>query len=136
MRRFGAIGVVLVAVLAIVAGGIGYSLGMSTGTASAISAGGANVTYVVTAGGGFPFFPLLLGFLVFMVIVGLIRRAAWGGRRDWHEMQMRAAGRPGWSGPGGWGGPGVRCGEQGRGDSTGEAGSPAPNPPPSGGAAA
>jgi hypothetical protein len=114
MRRFGAIGVVLVLLLALVAGGIGYSLGMSNATASAITASGANVTYVVGAGGiGFPFFPLLFGFLLFMLVVGLIRRAAWGGRRDWYAMQMRAAGQPGhtgWAGPGGWAGRGPWCG--------------------------
>jgi hypothetical protein len=113
MRRFGWIGASLVLLLALVAGGIGYSLGVSNATASAITASGANVTYVVGTGGiGFPFFPLLFGFLVFMLVVGFIRRAAWGGRRDWHAMQMSAAGQPGWRGPGGWGGPGPWCGEQ------------------------
>ena len=143
MRRFGWIGVFLVLVLTLVAGSIGYQLGMNHAVDTAVAAGGANVTYVVSAGGGFPFLPLLFGFLLFMLVVGMIRRASWRGRRDWYAMQMHAAGRPGWAAPGGWGGPGAWCAEwHGGPGSTDEAGgSPStpptpPTPPGRGGAAA
>jgi hypothetical protein len=111
MRRFGWIGVCLVLVSMVVAGAIGYDLGVRHATEAAIATGGANVTYVVNAGGGFPFFPLLFGFLAFLFVVGLIRRASWAGRRDWHAMQMGAAGGPVGSGPGGWAGWGPWCGQ-------------------------
>ena len=109
MRRFGWIGVFLVLVLTVVAGTIGYQLGMSHAVDTAVAAGGANVTYVVSTGGGVPFLPLLFGFLLFMIVVGMIRRASWRGRRDWYAAQMRAAGQPG-SGQPGWGGPGAWAG--------------------------
>ena len=94
MKRFGWFGLLMVLLLAVVAGGIGYSLGMSNAAAAAVSAGDATVTYVVGTGwgpglGGFPFFGLLFGFLVFALVIGIFRRAAW-------------AGRGGWYGPGRW----------------------------------
>ncbi len=111
MRRFGWIGVVLVLLLSLVAGGIGYTLGAANATANAVAASGAQVTYVVQSGWGwgfgFPFVGLLVGILLFALIVGIIRRAAWGGRGGW--AQMHAASGPGpWAprGPwaaGGWG---------------------------------
>src|SRR6478672_11183947 len=110
MRRFGWIGVSLVLASMVVAGAIGYDLGMRHAAETAVAAG-ANVTYVVNAGGGFPFFPLLFGFLVFLFVVGLIRRATWAGRRDWHAMQMGAAGGPGGYGPGAWTARGPWCGQ-------------------------
>ena len=110
MRRFGWIGVSLVLILTVLAGAIGYDLGMRHAAEAAVAAG-ANVTYVVNAGGGFPFFPLLFGFLVFMLFVGFIRRAAWRGRRDWYAMQMGTAGDPGAGGAKAWAGRGPWCGE-------------------------
>ncbi|GEM_PF-5950424 len=97
MRRSGAVGLALAAVLALVAGGIGYDLGVRHATELAI-AGGANVTYVVNAGGGgFPFFGLLFGLVVFGLFMGFIRRAMWGARHGWDRMHGPR--------PGGWGGP-------------------------------
>jgi hypothetical protein len=119
MRRFGWIGVALVLVLTVIAGVIGYDVGMNHAVETAVASGGANVTYVVAAGGGFPFFPLLFGFLLFMLVVGFIRRASWRGRHDWYAMQMRAAGRPGPVGPWSWGGRGPWCGEMHGADRTG-----------------
>ena len=128
MRRFGWIGVSLVLASMVVAGAIGYDLGMRHAAETAVAAG-ANVTYVVNAGGGFPFFPLLFGFLVFLFVVGLIRRATWGGRRDWYAMQMGAAGGPGPDGPEGWAGRGPWCGQRHGNVST----DPVSDPAPSGG---
>ena len=119
MRRFGWIGVALVLILTVVAGSIGYDLGVRHATEAAVAAGGANVTYVVNAGGGFPFFPLLFGFLLFMIMVGFIRRASWAGRRHM---------------AGGWGGPGGReawaawCDEHRAGPGTTPGSTPGQNP--------
>jgi hypothetical protein len=105
MRRFGWIGVVLVLLLSLVAGGIGYTLGAANATANAVAASGAHVTYVVQSGWGwgfgFPFVGLLFGILLLALIVGIIRRAAWGGRSGW--ALMHAASGPGpWAPRGPW----------------------------------
>jgi hypothetical protein len=86
--RFGFIGIFVSLLIAVVAGVIGYNLGLSAGLAT--TADGA-ATRVIYAPGGFGFggFGLLFGILFFVLIFSLLRRAAWGGSRGWY-------GRGGW----------------------------------------
>jgi hypothetical protein len=79
---FGVIGVVGVLLVALIAGGIGYWIGV---TAEAVPVAGGTVGY----GWGFPFFGLLFGILFIVLIVSIARRT-WVG--------------PGWYGPGRWSG--------------------------------
>jgi hypothetical protein len=86
MRTPGWLGVILALLIALIAGGIGFAIGTTT----TLPADAAGVSTMPVAWGwhgwGFPFFPLF-GFLVFALLiallVGLARRAAWGGR-GWH----------------------------------------------------
>jgi len=90
MRAFGFIGVLATLLIVLVAGAIGYSLGLSANVASVATTGGGAVVYPGWGFGfGFPFFGLIFAILFFVLIFGLIRRAAWGGHRGY--------------GPGGWG---------------------------------
>jgi hypothetical protein len=86
--RFGFIGVIVVLLIAAVAGVIGYNLGVGSGAATTDGA-----THVVYGpwGWGFGGFGLIFGILFFVLIFSLIRRAVWGG------------GLRGWYGRGGWG---------------------------------
>jgi hypothetical protein len=102
MRHFGWLGAILVLLIAVIAGSIGFAVGTNT----ALSADTAGTVTTVPAvwgwhgvGWGFPFFPIigfLFVFLFIAFIVGIGRRAAWAGRRGY--------GPYGW-GPGA-GGPG------------------------------
>jgi hypothetical protein len=99
--RFGFFGVLAVIVLALLIGGVAYSLGLAAGQTVAVAAPGAPGTVVYPVGyyhgfgWGFPFFGIF-GILLFFLFIGLIVRAfrprPWGG-----------PGR-GWGGPGGWSG--------------------------------
>ena len=92
MRFFGLVGVLGTLLIALVAGVIGYNLGLGANLAAAA---GATVVYPGWGFGfGFPFFGLIFGILLFVLIFGLIRRAAWGGHPGY---------RRGMYGPGGWG---------------------------------
>ena len=94
MRTPGWLGVILVFLIALVAGGIGFAIGTTT-TLPADASGVVAAVPVAWHGWGFPFFPILgiLCFFLFIAFVmGMARRAAWAGR--------------GWYGPHGWGGPG------------------------------
>jgi hypothetical protein len=87
--RFGFIGILGALLIAVVAGVIGYNLGLGANVA-ATTDGATHVVYAPWGYGfGFGGFGLLFGILFFVLIFALIRRAAWGGR--------------GWYGRGGWG---------------------------------
>lgn len=95
MRAFGFIGVLATLLIALVAGVIGYSLGLGANVASVASATGTTVVYPGWGFGfGFPFFGFIFAILFLVLIFGLIRRAAWGGHRGYGA---------GGYGPGGWG---------------------------------
>jgi hypothetical protein len=97
MRAFGFIGVLATLLIALVAGVIGYNLGLGANVASVATTGGATVVYPGWGFGfGFPFFGFIFAILFFVLIFGLIRRAAWGGHRG-------SGFGPGGYGPGGWG---------------------------------
>jgi hypothetical protein len=98
MRRTGFLGILLLGLVAIVAGFVGYQAGL---TSSAIAAGTAVVVTGGFPGFGFLFFLLFIGFL-FFAFAGR-RRGPWGpgyGHGPW-------AGRMGPGGPGGPDGPGA-----------------------------
>ena len=89
--------IILVTFSAIVAGAIGYQVGVSQAIATSTAAAGGTVVYHAAWGFGFPW----LGFLFFpfflFLLFGLFA-VAFGGRRRW-------GGGPGWGyGPGGYGG--------------------------------
>ena len=95
MFRSGLARVLFLTIFALVAGAIGYQIGLGTHVAES----GATVVYA----GGFGFGGF--GFLFFLFIVGLIlfsfggRRRAWGGHGAWGPGYGR-----GWGGPVGPGG--------------------------------
>ncbi len=90
MRLPSFVSFILVFLLALFAGGVGYAIGVNsavvTTTAAAGDAGTVVVAHAPFYGGfwGFPFFGLFFVILFFAVIFGIIRRAAWGGRRGWY----------------------------------------------------
>jgi hypothetical protein len=92
MRLPGFVSFILVLLVALIAGGVGYSIGVNSAVATAAATGDGTVVVAHTGwyGGfwGFPFFGLFFAILFFAIIFGIIRRAAWGGPR----------------GPRGWGG--------------------------------
>lgn len=96
MRAFGWIGLIVAALVALVAGVIGYNLGL--GAQIATTGSGTAVAYPWW-GFGFgwhPLFGLLFGILFFVLIFALIRRAVWGGSGHHHGPGW---GRTGWYGP-------------------------------------
>ena len=99
MRRgFGLVGLLGVLLIAGISGVIGYNMGLSAGLTSA---GAATAVVVAPWGLGFGPFGFLFGILFFFLIVGLIGRLLFGGRRHGHGFGHAGAGGPG--GPG-WGG--------------------------------
>jgi hypothetical protein len=88
---FGWLGLLGALLIALIAGGIGYWIGVSS---DAVPVAAGTVTY--GWGWGFPFFGLLFGFLFILLIIAIARRA-WGG--------------PGWYGRG-WYGPGSYAGHE------------------------
>src|SRR4051812_24418368 len=95
MRLPSFVSFILVLLLALIAGGIGYAIGVNSAVVTTTAAAAGDGGTVVLAhpgwyGGfwGFPFFGLFFGIIFFAIIFGIIRRAAWGGPR----------------GPRGWGG--------------------------------
>ena len=82
MRNFGIAALLGAVLLALIAGGIGFALGVGAGTT--VAPAGAPVAYGWHwFGFGFPFFGLIFGLLFLFLIFALIRRAVWGGR-GWH----------------------------------------------------
>src|SRR3954447_1894851 len=97
MRLPSFVSVILVLLLALIAGGVGYAIGVNSAvvTTTAAAAGGGGTVVVAHPGwyGGFwgvPVLGPLFAVLFFAIVFGIIRRAAWGGAR----------------GPRGWGGGG------------------------------
>jgi hypothetical protein len=87
MRGFGWIGLLILALLIGIGGGmIGYNIGVGV-AANVAASGGATVVYPAVGWGFgfFPFFGFLFFFVLLFVVFGAFRRAAWGG-----------------GGPGGW----------------------------------
>ncbi len=95
MRRFGLLGVLAVVLLAVIAGAIGYNLGIGANVAAA----GAPVAYPVYGWGfgfGFPLFGLFFFLIFIFVIFGIVRRLAWGaghrghgrGGRSWERRDI------------------------------------------------
>src|SRR3954451_2572342 len=86
MRLPSFVSVILVFLLALIAGGIGYAMGANNAVVTTATAAGDTGTVIVAHPGwyggfwGFPFIGLFFAVLFFAVIFGLIRRAAWGGR--------------------------------------------------------
>jgi hypothetical protein len=87
--HFGFIGLFVTLLIAVVAGVVGYNLGLGANVATTTD-GASRVVYA-PYGFGFGGFGLIFGILFFVLIFSLIRRAAWGG------------GPRGWYGRGGWG---------------------------------
>jgi len=110
MRGF--FGVLFLAVVALVAGLVGYQIGI---TSHAVDGGGT-----VYVGGGFPGF----GTLLFLLFIGFLFFGIAGrGRGHWghgHDHWGAGYGRRGWGG-GPWGGP---MGPGGPGDQSGQGGNP------------
>jgi len=99
MRFFGWIAGLAVLAAVLIAGAIGYNIGIGTN----IAASGAAPVVVPAYGYGWGFgFGHIFGFFFFLlilfVIFGAIRRAAWGGHHRYGAM-----GRGYGYGPGGWG---------------------------------
>jgi hypothetical protein len=97
MRLPSFVSFILVLFLALIAGGVGYAIGVNSAVATTAAAAAGDGSTVVVAHAGwwggfwfFPFFGIFFFILFFAIIFGLIRRAAWGGPR----------GRGGWGG--GW----------------------------------
>jgi hypothetical protein len=102
MRRSGFLGILLLGLVAVVAGLVGYQAGLAS---NAIAAGTAVVVTGGFPGFGFLFFLLFIGFL-FFALAGR-RRGPWGaghGHGPW-------AGRMGPGGPGDFGGHGPGAGD-------------------------
>jgi hypothetical protein len=84
------LGVLLVGATALIAGAIGYQVGVSSAVATTAAAGGT-VVYHAAWGFGFPWFGFLFFPLCFFLFFGLIA-FAFGGRRRWGG----GPGGPGW----------------------------------------
>jgi hypothetical protein len=85
MRGFGFIGAFGFLVLLIVAGVIGFGLGQNT-VPQAVPAPGTPVVYYGHGGFlGFGFFGFLLFLFLIFAVIGIFRRAAWGGRGWGHH---------------------------------------------------
>jgi hypothetical protein len=100
MRRgFGFVGLLGVLLIAGISGVIGYNMGLTAGLTSA----GASTAVVVAPWGlGFGPFGFLFGIFFFFLIIGLIGRLLFGGRRPGHDFGHGGHGGLGWGG--GWSG--------------------------------
>ena len=93
MRRgFGFVGLLGVLLIAGISGVIGYNMGLSAGLTSA---GAATAVVVAPWGLGFGPFGFLFGILFFFLIIGLIGRLLFGGRRHGHGFGPGGPWRPG-----------------------------------------
>ena len=96
MRGFGFIGAFGFLVLLIVAGVIGFGLGQNT-VPQAIPAPGTPVVYYGHGGFlGFGFFGFLLFLFLDFAVIGIFRRAAWGGRGWGHHGNSHGYWGRGW----------------------------------------
>jgi hypothetical protein len=100
MRGFGFLGALGFLVFLLIAGAIGYSLGVGANVPATVPVAGAPVVYHY-GWGGFGFLGFFLFIILIFVVIGAFRRAAWGhrgyghggywmhgyGRRDWAERK-------------------------------------------------
>ena len=84
MRGFGWIGLLILALLIGIGGGmIGYNIGVGV-AANVAASGGATVVYPAFGWGvGFPFFGFLFFIVLLFLVFGAFRRAAWGGHHGY-----------------------------------------------------
>jgi len=84
MRGYTWIGVLLLALLVGIGGGmIGYNVGLSV-AANVAAGSGATVVYPAVGWGfGFPFFGFIFFIVLLFVVFGAFRRAAWGGHHGY-----------------------------------------------------
>jgi hypothetical protein len=97
MRGFGFLGAVGFLILLLIAGAIGFGLGQ--GAPAAVPVAGAPVVYYGHPGwGGFGFLGFFLFIILVFVVIGLLRRAAWGGHGGWgkHGYGMHGYGNASW----------------------------------------
>lgn len=97
MRGFGFVGALAFLVLLLVAGAIGFGLGAGSAPATVPAAGAPVVYYGHVGWGGFGFFGFFLFIILVFVVIGIFRRAAWGGRHGYSGWG-HGYGR-GWYGP-------------------------------------
>ncbi len=99
MRGFGLIGALGFLVLLFIAGVIGFGLGQNTVPAAVAPAGTPVVYYGHHGFLGFGFFGFLLFLFLLFAVIGIFRRAAWGGR-GWghHGYYGRGWDKGNWSG--------------------------------------
>ena len=85
MRGFGFIGALGFLVVLFIAGAIGFGLGQNT-VPAAVPAAGAPVVYYGHPGFfGFGFLGFFLFLFLIFAVIGIFRRAAWGGRGWGHH---------------------------------------------------
>jgi len=80
---------VIALVFALIAGLIGYQIGITQSIAAQVPAGAAPVYAYPYWHWGFGFFGLLFPLLFLFLIFGLARAAFWGGRGHWGDHRSR-----------------------------------------------
>jgi hypothetical protein len=94
MRGFGFVGALAFLVLLLIAGAIGFGLGAGSAPIT-VPAAGAPVVYYGHAG-GFGFFGFFLFIILVFVVIGIFRRAAWGGRHGYGGGWKHGYGQASW----------------------------------------
>ena len=97
MRGFGLLGALGFLILVLIAGAIGFGLGANTVPATVPAAGAPVVYYGHVGWGGFGFFGFFLFIILIFAVIGIFRRAAWGGRHGYGKHGYGWYGR-GWYG--------------------------------------
>ena len=83
---------VIALVFALIAGLIGYQIGITQSIAAQVPAGAAPVYAYPYWHWGFGFFGLLFPLLFLFLIFGLARAAFWGGRGHWGQCRRSRSG--------------------------------------------
>ena len=83
MRGFGFVGALAFIVLVLIAGAIGFGLGAGSVPATVPVDGGSVVYYGHAGWGGFGFLGFFLFIILVFVVIGIFRRAAWGGHHGY-----------------------------------------------------
>ena len=97
MRGFGFVGALAFLVLLLIAGAIGFGLGAGSAPATVPAAGAPVVYYGHVGWGGFGFFGFFLFIILIFVVIGIFRRAMWGGRHGYSGYWKHGYGH-GWYG--------------------------------------
>ena len=104
MRNFGVMALIGLLLVALIAGGIGFAIGVGAQAApAAVAPAGSTAVVYGWHWFGFPFFGLIFGLLFLFLIFAIIRRLVWGGR-GWHGYSQAHGygyGQGHGSGPGG-----------------------------------